>query len=606
MITRGDMAKKKIPFREVVISIKQSFSYIFSVMSAKKIIIFFAIILIQASLPAAFAFLHRLIIDYAALIYETTDDEILVKAIWITVTFFTASFFFSLVNMFRSVFFEKIFRFAQDKMNEDVLRKCCNIKFKYFSDVNFYKQIAFISTRAPGQVNNLFNHTISTITDILAALGIVFLIISVNPLLIFIILIGAIPAFLLYKKQTNLQYAEAYWEFPSYRRLNYAFTRFMDRACLKEIRFGGLGNYLFNKWKKGRKEVVEERKKLNYSLVFYNFLILFFLSLSFTVSLGFVARDIFLGIASVGVFAMMLSAVQSFNGSIKSISRNIVYIVYCSKYLYDFRQLMASEEEQIAANNVTANGGFDIQLEEVTFRYPNTKEDVLQDISVRIRPGEKIAIVGENGSGKSTFVALLTGLFAPQNGRVLFNGQDLQECLGEVRRFISCIYQEYGKFEVPVNEFIRMGDLYREIDQEEIKRASGLAGAEYFINKLPDKYETDLGTLNKIGIDISGGEWQRLLIARALIRKNAKIMILDEPTAALDPKAESRLYREFEQLTGNKTTILISHRLGITNIVDRILVFDKGRIVAEGSHQELIKKNQLYRNMYQAQSQWYM
>lgn len=333
-----------------------------------------------------------------------------------------------------------------------------------------------------------------------------------------------------YLNSDGLELSGGQWQ-----RLGYALSMFINRHHVNEMRFLGLGNIIYNKWKQAVKEVLKERQALNLSLSFYNMLARLFMNIAVTVSLAIVAWNIFTGVMSVGVFAMISSAIQSFYYSLRSISHDLIYIGYGAKYVTDFRNLLDEKSEVMLGEHEPVPENVEIKFKDVHFRYPRSDRDAIDGVSVRFRPGEKVAVVGENGSGKSTFAALLTGLFAAQSGTVEFNGRDIMECLGTARKSISCVFQEYGKFELPVKEFIRIGDLSRDVGDEEIQQVACAAGADDFIRKLPNGYDTDLGTLGEIGIDISGGEWQRLLLARALIRKGARVMVLDEPTAALDP-----------------------------------------------------------------------
>ena len=216
-----------------------------------------------------------------------------------------------------------------------------------------------------------------------------------------------------------------------------------------------------------------------------------------------------------------------------------------------------------------------------------------------------MAIVGENGSGKSTFVALLCGLYQPQRGRITFAGKELSEVLGLMRRATSFVFQDFGRYQLTVADNIRIGNTYRELTEGEIITAAKRADADGFIQEMEQKYNTFLGSLEQGRTDLSGGQWQKLAFARCITRQEAKVMILDEQTAALDPISEARFYREFRELTGDRTAIMISHRLGATKLADRILVFHEGRIVEEGTHEKLMSKNGLYAQMYEAQAQWY-
>lgn len=242
----------------------------------------------------------------------------------------------------------------------------------------------------------------------------------------------------------------------------------------------------------------------------------------------------------------------------------------------------------------------------MSFAYPNTDRLVLRDINVKIRQGEKIAIVGENGSGKTTFFLLLAGLYRPQKGKIFFAGKNLEDNLGLMRRATSFVFQDFGRYQLTVADNIRIGNLYRELSDADIELAAKLIGADEFIQKLEQKYQTFLGNLEEGRTDLSGGQWQKLAFARAIAKPEARVMMLDEQTAALDPISEAKFYQEFKELTGDRIAIMISHRLGATKLADRIFVFDKGQIVEEGTHEELMKRRGLYYEMYQAQAQWYM
>ncbi|MGE5579914.1 MAG: ABC transporter ATP-binding protein [Bacillota bacterium] len=247
----------------------------------------------------------------------------------------------------------------------------------------------------------------------------------------------------------------------------------------------------------------------------------------------------------------------------------------------------------------------DIRLENVSFTYPNTTRKVLQDLNLTIKQGDKIAVVGENGSGKTTFVNLLCGMYEPDTGSVTVNGLPVTEHLSKVRRTMSVVFQDFGKYETTIRENITISDASRAATDDQLKELAERTGAYEFIRELKHGFDEVIGSFSQEGSNLSGGQWQKTAITRAAFRSGARIMILDEPTAALDPIAEADLYRNFAELTGDRTTILISHRLGITRLVDRILVFDDGRIVEDGTHDELMDRNGLYAKMYRAQAQWY-
>jgi ABC-type multidrug transport system fused ATPase/permease subunit len=241
----------------------------------------------------------------------------------------------------------------------------------------------------------------------------------------------------------------------------------------------------------------------------------------------------------------------------------------------------------------------------VDFTYPNSEIKALDGLNVKISQGEKIAIVGPNGSGKSTFVNLLCGLYSPAEGSVTLDGEEIMQNLSKVRHTLSVIFQNFCQYQDSVRYNFTVSDPERAGDSNAILELAWRTGAYEVIKNQENALDEIIGIFSEEGINLSGGQWQKIAITRAMFRESARVYILDEPTAALDPIAEANIYRNFASLTGDKTTILVSHRLGVTKVVDRILVFDKGKIVEDGSHEELMVKNGLYSRMYNAQADWY-
>jgi len=241
-----------------------------------------------------------------------------------------------------------------------------------------------------------------------------------------------------------------------------------------------------------------------------------------------------------------------------------------------------------------------IELGDVRFRYPGSERYILDGLSMTLEAGKRYALVGANGCGKTTVTRLLTGLYPAESGHVWVNGRDLREITAaELRSLISVVYQDFARYSVSLRDNVFLGQEPAE-DRQVFERA----GLGPLVARLPHGIDTPLGKIAGDGVDISGGEWQRVAMARSLARP-AALRILDEPTAALDPVAESELYASFERLTEGATTLLITHRLGATQTADVILVLDGGRIVETGSHAELMQSGGLYARMYESQRYWY-
>lgn len=244
-----------------------------------------------------------------------------------------------------------------------------------------------------------------------------------------------------------------------------------------------------------------------------------------------------------------------------------------------------------------------IEFKHVFFKYPNTDTYILKDLSLRINAGKHYAFVGKNGAGKSTIIKLLTGLYRDYEGEILINGKELRDYgLDELRDIWAIVYQDFAKYQISLHDNIMLGDWG--CPEERIEEVINACGLKEVVQKIGGDINTPLGKIVDNGVDLSGGEWQKIAIARAFV-KNSNALILDEPTAALDPMMESKLYEQFFSICQNKTTVFISHRLGSTKLADIIFVIDDGMVEESGSHNELMSNERLYEKMYNSQREWY-
>lgn len=311
---------------------------------------------------------------------------------------------------------------------------------------------------------------------------------------------------------------------------------------------------------------------------------------------GQMSAGMFMGIVN-AVFGMIQKLGFQMSRSLENISR-------AGEYMKDISGFVLLSEIKEALTEPDANP---IQIDslefcKVRFRYPGSSEYILDGLSFKLEAGRHYAFVGRNGAGKTTIIKLLTGLYTEYEGEILINGKELREySLSTIKAMFSVVYQDFAKYYIKMKDNIALGDIHNKGKEREAAR---LAGLEEVIDKLADGIDTPLGKILQGGQDISGGQWQRVAIARSLVSR-APIRILDEPTSALDPISESNLYRDFERLMKNKTTVFISHRLGSTKLADEILVIDGGKIVERGTHEALMERNGQYAEMFEAQREWY-
>lgn len=378
-----------------------------------------------------------------------------------------------------------------------------------------------------------------------------------------------------------------------------------DRTYLKEIRLYGLKKYLLGKWDAIVKKLKRQQNLLSLKYTVLDILVSLVKGGVQIVALYLTVRMIAAGKTTVGSFLLVYQASMALANRITDLSA----VAGICKNIHNHAQYWHAFDEMTeitrAENAVDPGTIEELRTENITFRYFGNERDTLHGISAHIHKGEKIAIVGANGSGKTTFVSLLNGIYQPRSGKITYNGIDADACIEPVSRRIITLTQNFGQYPYSAAENIAFGDIDGDPSPEQIKRAAVLAGADRFIEELPEKYDTLLGNLIGEGAGLSIGQWQCIALARLYVNPHAEIYILDEPTASLDANAESQIYESVLAEAKDKTLLFISHRLSVTSRMDRILVFDNGTIVEEGTHTELMHKHGLYAQMYEAQAELY-
>lgn len=331
------------------------------------------------------------------------------------------------------------------------------------------------------------------------------------------------------------------------------------------------------------------------------------LQLQIVIVYGYLCYKVIYSGLSIGNFTMYAGAAASFTATVSIFISEFVDIGNQCRNL----QLYRDFEARVSVNDRTGETigkikNYDIEFRNVYFKYPRSKDYTLKNISIKIHSGEKLSVVGRNGAGKTTFIKLLTRLYEPTEGEILLGGKNIKEYdYKEYVKLLSVVFQDFKLFAITIKENLTLSDSER-VKGKEIIEILEQSGFEEDLKKLPQGIETSVYKyFDKEGIEFSGGQSQKLAIARALY-KDAPIVVLDEPTAALDPISEYEIYQEFHKLVGNKTAVYISHRLSSCRFCDKIAVFDNGTIVQYGSHDELIShKDKQYAKMYNAQAKYY-
>lgn len=535
-------------------------------------------------------------------------------------------------------------------IKEVILRTTCDVKMKYIDNSDdFAEKVAFADSHAGLQVAGSMQEVATQLQNVVAFSGLAFVMASVSPWIIPVVIVTCLPSVILAYRQERETYAlnKSWARRSAFIQMYYQdCTRFQ---CLQETRFLRILPYIRDrKWRRSVDEYVAANNALVLRHTLANCAADVFRGSVYLIVLVLVAAKIYEDPAvGLGAFTLAVSAAGQMQAIVSQMffgtARFVAHVSYMKDF-FDLEKLEREGGEEGGARDVLGPGGdvarrgelaaafegdivrdavaaasegdsprkapatsepADIRFEHVTFFYPGSSRAALKDVSVTIREGEKVAIVGRNGSGKSTFVNLLCGLYEPQQGSVFIAGKEASSDPFAVRKNLSAVFQNFGRYEDTIRFNVTISDAQRMPDDGRIMELLEKAGAADFVRARKRGLDEVIGSYAEGGNNLSGGQWQRVAIARAAYRFDARIMLLDEPTSALDPMAEATIYRNFAELVGERTALLISHRLGIASVVDRVLVFDGGCIVEDGSPDELLASGGLCAKLYESQAQWY-
>lgn len=495
-----------------------------------------------------------------------------------------------------------------------IMEKSASSPYYYYEIPTFYNHLYRIK-------NNYGNRFLRPIRSVLEALQICISIVSYIGFLFYthwgLVLMGllaAIPTFIIQYKYGHSRFYLLKMQSNKIREANYINTLFCDKQSTKEIRLFNLKNTLLTKWTNLILSNNKEVLKLLNKQKFYNVGLDGFSALLYAFSALLTVHIIKIKKISIGNFVTIVQSLRELQNSVNQLSLMLATILESSLYIKDFFDFLEYEDDrdkdkiiknqkglEIDLNNFSKN----ISIQNLFYKYPIGQREVLKNINLDIKPGEKLAIVGNNGSGKTTLIKILVGLYNPTQGNIFFGDKEIREINEErLRGNITVIFQDFVKFAYSVRENIAFSNMAKLKNQNEIEKVAKITGVDKLVSKLSEGYDTNLGKILPNSVDISGGEWQKIALSRALF-KDSSIVILDEPTASLDPETELDIFNKFLELTQDKTAIFISHRMASARMADRIIVMKNGEIVEEGGHKDLMNNKNVYFNMYQAQATWY-
>ncbi|MGU8748048.1 ABC transporter ATP-binding protein [Clostridium perfringens] len=455
-------------------------------------------------------------------------------------------------------------------------------------------------------VEGVYHTLLGLFGRLTAFVGYISIVLFLSPWILLFLIINVLISYALTMRVKKYEYSQKEKAADKDRRTFYVFDTMYDFAYGKDIRIYDLKNILIDKFKKFRGERIDISKDVQGKQLKVKIVDVILLVIRECVVYGYLIYNVLFTGMGIGDFTMYFSTINGFGDWMKGILDDLANIKAQNMYLDDMREFLEiKSENKEKTRDIPIDSSYEIEFKNVSFKYPKTDKYIYKNLSLKIKKGQRLAIVGINGAGKTTFVKLLCRLYEPTSGEILINGVNIKDfSKEEYYKILSVVFQDIKTFAFTVAENVSLEDL-EDVDREKVLHCIEKAGVGDKINSLQKGIDTSLlKILDGEGVELSGGENQKLALARALY-KNGKIVILDEPTSALDAVAEYNIYKGFDELIGDKTAIYISHRLASTKFCDVIAFFENGEIVEYGTHEELLKKNGKYSDMFNIQAQYY-
>lgn len=566
--------------------------------------------LISSGLPLAMLYVGKLIMDLIVELYKAGNIQSLHETPelwkWVLVEFGLAI----LSDLLRRVI-TLLDALLGDLFNNEtsvrLMEHAARLDLPQFEDAGFYDKLERARRQTTTRVvllSLILSQAQGIITIFFLGAGLTFF----NPWLILLLVVSVIPAFLSETYFNRSKYSLSLSWTPERRELDYLRYVGASDETAKEVKIFGLSNFLTKRFKSLADEYYFANRKLAIRRAFWGGLFNALGSIGYYSAYVLIVSQATQGVLTIGTLTFLAGSfnrlrelTQKILSDFSSIAQQALYL----KDLFDFFEIKPAILSSVESRPLPDKIKQGFIFENVSFKYPNTNKWAVQNISFTLKAGDKLALVGENGAGKTTLIKLLTRLYDPTKGRILLDGHDLREYdLTALRQLIGVIFQDYVKFQMNVSDNIAIGKIDEREETSKIVYAAEQSLADKVITKLPDKYQQMLGRRFANGVELSGGEWQKIALGRAYMR-DAQLIVLDEPTSALDARAEYEVFQRFAELTHGKSAVLISHRFSTVRMADQIMVLKQGEQVEIGSHEELLSIGGYYAELFNLQAKGY-
>ena len=565
-----------------------------------------ALTLIGGLLPAAVAWVGAQIVDAVVLAMRSSGHQ--VQAM-LRLVLLEGLLVATLAGVQRGLSLCQALLRAQlgQRVNVMILEKALTLELQHFEDSEFYDKLTRARREASSRPLSLVMRTFGLVQNAISLLSFGVLLVHFSPWTVVVLLLAGVPAFIAETKFSGDAFRLFRWRSPETRMQMYLETVLAREDHAKEVRLFGLGARFLQRYRDIFTRLYGQDRALSIRRDAWGFVLSLFATATLYGAYAWIALSAVAGSISLGQMTMYLLLFRQGQAAVAAILAAVGGMYEDNLYLSTLYEYL---ETPVAALTGSARSGpqpaAGISFEHVSFTYPGASEATLQDISLALPPGSSLALVGENGSGKTTLIKLLTRLYAPSAGRILFEGLDIREW-DEValRERIGVIFQDFARYQMRVGENVGAGDEAHFEDAVRWREAAEKGRAAEFIAELPLGYQTQLGKWFRDGRELSGGQWQKIALSRAFMRTGADVLVLDEPTAAMDARAEAEVFEHFRQLARDRITILISHRFSTVRMADQIAVLERGRIIERGTHAALTAAGGHYAQLFSLQARGY-
>ncbi|PHM11082.1 ABC transporter ATP-binding protein [Nostoc sp. 'Peltigera malacea cyanobiont' DB3992] len=493
------------------------------------------------------------------------------------------------------------------RVNVLILEKALTLDLRQFEDSEFYDKLTNARREASVRPLSLVNRTFGLVQNALSLITYGILLVNFSGWAVVVLILAAMPVFIAETKFAGEAFRLFSWRAAETRQQHYLENLLAREDFVTEVKLYQLGEMLLGRYRGLFDQLYGEDRDLTLRRGLWGYLLSLVSTGAFYLAYAWIVLETVLGKISLGDMTMYLTVFRqgqsTFSNALTSIGGMYEDNLYLSN-LYDFLEEEVPKSWGKATIGLNPQDG--IRFENVSFTYPGSSKPALRNISLHLKPREKLAIVGENGSGKTTLIKLLTRLYTPDSGRIFLDGLDLQEWDVDVlRRRVGVIFQNFVRYQFTVGENIGVGDVEHLENKTQWKTAAEKGMAQSFIDQLPQSFQTQLGRWFKGGQELSGGQWQKIALSRAFMRSQADILVLDEPTSAIDAQAEFEIFNHFRAITQNQMVLLISHRFSTVRMADKILVIENGEVIEQGTHEELLQLGGRYAKLFLLQAAGY-